>query len=128
MPRDQTTTARRLRLMAKALEKSKKKDDDFSDKSDSGGGGGGGGGGKPQMIPPTAELKLLREVQTMLKDDTQALAGEMADAPSADARSRLRDLANQQRELGALGETMLKKVQQQMQPPASRPAGEGEQP
>ena len=72
------------------------------------GGGGGGGGGQTQLIPPTAELKLLRERQKVLYRMTRHLH---ARGPlNESGRDLLETLADQQRRLaettGAVAETM----------------------
>ena len=105
-----------LRMMAKALEESKK-DKEFEENEGGASGGGGGGGGPPQMIPPVADLKLLRGVQVLLKTETEGLAQALPDLSESEARSEMLEIAAQQRELGALGEAMMEKAKKSVRPP-----------
>lgn len=66
--------------------------------------GGGGGGEQPQVVPPAAELKLLRGLQQAVYDQTKTLDGNAAE------RETLLDLSARQRELSALGEAMIEKL------------------
>lgn len=119
VPRQQQQIAAMLRAMARSLEDDKK-DNEFDDPPASNQQqDGGGGGAPPQAIPPAAELKLLRELQTLLKLETQGLADEFVQLDGAEQRTRLIDLSTRQRELGELGQTMMQKVQKSMQPPGA---------
>ncbi|MFA6045187.1 MAG: hypothetical protein WC718_09395 [Phycisphaerales bacterium] len=60
--RDLATSVRMLQSLVLALSQDKPKDE-FREDDGGGGGGGSGPGGKPPLIPPLAELKLLRAMQ-----------------------------------------------------------------
>ncbi|MCZ6612763.1 MAG: hypothetical protein O6941_09015, partial [Planctomycetota bacterium] len=70
------------------------------------GGGGGGGGGQPRLIPPLAELRLLRGMQEQVYNLTRAIDGRTDLEPTQRSR-RLRDLGRSQRELQSLGRQVL---------------------
>jgi hypothetical protein len=82
------------------------------------GGGGGGGGGKPPLIPPVAELKLLRTRQTQLHDMTRVVDG----ATDASGKSALPTISRQQKDLADVGAELIQKLTQQQQP---RGVGDG---
>ncbi len=117
---DQRAVARMLRSMGDALDDTA--DPDKFEKDDQGGegqqpGGGQGEGEEPPLVPDLAQIKLLREVMIVLRQQTEAVdsAGEALTPEQRDAR--LADLAQQQRELKGLGEQLIEKLRQQMQPP-----------
>lgn len=117
---DQSVLARQkaitlmLRQMAQALAKEK---DDQEFASHHGGGQGGGGGSKSGgVVPPLAELKLLRGVQKHVYDRTR----QMEDLDDADDGQELEQLSGQQRQLAQLGQKLLAKLQQATQ--GSRPS------
>src|SRR5262249_51858283 len=60
--RNQESAVRILMSLVQALDDQAKKDDEFREDQNSGGGGGAGGGQKPPLIPPLAELRLLRSM------------------------------------------------------------------
>ncbi|MEE9211043.1 MAG: hypothetical protein V3U29_00130, partial [Phycisphaeraceae bacterium] len=103
---DQASIASMLRRMAEALEEPQAQSDDFAGQ----GGGGGGGGGQPPLVPPVAELKLLRGLQQDLYDRTRRIGGEGLDKPDLDRRALL-DLSARQRELAGLGERLIHRMQ-----------------
>ena len=111
----QRRTAALLRQMADAL-KQDPPPKDFESPQSGGGGGGGGGGGESPLVPPLAELKLLRSVQTILLNDTAAAA--TAERPE---EGRLQSLSAEQRELADLGERLIDKMQQSQQPAGGVP-------
>lgn len=75
---------------------------------------GGDGQMQPSLIPPIAQLKLLREIQEQVYNLTKDLDGRN-DLDDGRKRTRLRDLGQQQRELMDLGKQMLEQLQQQQQ-------------
>ena len=111
--RGQRQVALLLRTMAAALEEDRQ-DSEFVEGQ--AGGGGGGGGGEPQLIPPVAELKLLRGVQEGLYEATRGLETRPGASTSARMEQRLQELSTQQRELSELGREMVEQMQQSMQP------------
>ena len=79
--------------------------------------GGGGEGQEPPLVPDLAEIKLLRELMISVKDQTAELDG-LAEQKGTDAyKQRLDELAQTQQELGELGQYLLDKLREQMQPP-----------
>ncbi|MGP1346911.1 MAG: hypothetical protein ACTS3F_09645 [Phycisphaerales bacterium] len=84
-------------------------DGDFDDQQASGGGGGAGGQGEEQpVIPPLAELKLLRQLQGVLRDETSAAADAALEGRRFEGVDRL---ALDQRKLNELAEELLEKAQ-----------------
>jgi len=115
---DGASVARLLRAMGDALDDSA--DPDKFEKDDEGGdqegGEGGGGGAEPPLVPDIAQIKLLREVMIVLRNQTESVDAA-GDTLSPQARQdRLNDLAAQQNELKTLGEQLIEKLRQQMQP------------
>lgn len=108
----QRNAAAVLRQMAAALEQDSPPED-FEGRQSSG--GGGGGGQPPPLVPPLAELKLLRSAQAMILSDTAAT--QLAQRPAVDepTRRRLMELSTQQKELADLGERLIQQMQQQQQ-------------
>ncbi len=71
--------------------------------------------GKKKLIPPLAELKLLRTRQDQLHTMTRGAEQAATDTPSADARALVEDLARQQKDLADSGDALLEQLQQQQQ-------------
>lgn len=72
------------------------------------------------LIPPVAQLKLLQGLQEQVYDLTKNLDGR-GDLDDAQRRTRLRDLGQQQRDLGDLAQQMLESLQQNQQPGPTPP-------
>lgn len=107
--RDQATAIRVLRSLVEAL-REPEQDDDFREDDGGGGGGGSGGqGGDEPLIPPIAELMLLREMQAEALQWTRDADADAIDPSEAD------DLAMLQRELSELGLKLIEQMQQQQQ-------------
>jgi hypothetical protein len=93
-----------------------------------GGGGGGGGGGKQPLVPPLAELKMLRIMQKDVNRQTQKVDQEVTTEKkelTKDQRDRLRRAAKKEGDIARITEGIAKEVegggqggpqQQQMQP------------
>ncbi|MBI1335639.1 MAG: hypothetical protein GC164_01600 [Phycisphaera sp.] len=113
----QQNVADTLQRMADALKNDPRRNE-FDKPSESGSGGGGGGGPTP-LIPPTAELKLLKTSQEAINTATRQTHDNPPDN-QANAASRLRALSDAQRELAAVGERLIQKMQQQ-QPSGNSP-------
>jgi hypothetical protein len=78
---------------------------------DQGGGGGGGGEGEADepVVPPVAELKVLRAVQHGLAERTWAVgAGELP-------AEMLRTVAQRQADIAALAEKVREEIERRMQ-------------
>lgn len=95
-----------LRRMAAVLEQATGERADFAGQQ--GGGGGGGQAQEPPLVPPMAELRLLRSLQAAVLEETRALAG-VDDA----ARARLMNLSTEQRSLSELGEQLIEQMNEQ---------------
>ncbi|MHC4947510.1 MAG: hypothetical protein ACYTG1_04520 [Planctomycetota bacterium] len=102
--------------LIEALEESMQPPEEFEENQS---GGGAGAQSPPPLIPPVAELKLLRGLQEQVYDQTRDL-DQRDDLDPGASRQRLRDLGQQQRELHDLGAEMLERLEQQQQ---GMPAG-----
>lgn len=99
--------AEALEQLAKALEEEQLDPNEFEE-----GGGGGGGGGQgqtPPLVPPIAELKLLRGMQEHIYHRTRDIDGR-DDFAEAARRQRLRELGREQKDLLDLGEQMMEQL------------------
>jgi hypothetical protein len=126
--RHQAAAVAILQSLVEALKEDKKKDDDLEE-DEGGGGGGGQTGGKPPVLPPIAELVLLRGMQAEAAARTRALSDQGADATEMGEVSSLQD------ELSRQGQDLLERMQRQpgVQPPTLpnvKPVtpGEGDKP
>ena len=121
----QKTIENRLRQMAKVLQLQSEQEK-FSDASEGDQSGGGGGDSNQQqsagMVPPIAELRLLREIQIDLHDQTRN--AQQANVPEA----QIIQLSVMQRELADMGQKLIDKFMksQQAQPMIEQPKVDGE--
>jgi hypothetical protein len=69
----------RLQLIIDALREEQARPPEFNGGS---GGGGGGGGGKPPLVPPMAQLKLLKAMQIVVNDQTKSVDANLKAAAS----------------------------------------------
>ena len=76
-----------------------------------GSGGGSGGGDMPQLLPPIAELKLIRGMQEQVYNLTRAIDGR-TDLDPAARTDQLRDLGQTQRTLRDLGLQLIEELKQ----------------
>lgn len=123
---DQKAVARMLRSMGDALDDTADPDkfEKDRDEQQQGGGqepGGGQPGEEPPLVPDLAQIKLLREVMIVLRQQTEAVDAAGDALTPIQREERLGDLAQQQRELKDLGQQLIQKLEQQMQPPAEEP-------
>jgi hypothetical protein len=93
-----------LKSLVEALDDRAKQDDEFKD--DSAGGGGGGGGGQQPLIPPLAELRLLRAMQQEAADVTRTIDDAKDAAPD-----ELVGLGDLQKSLSDRGKELIQKLQ-----------------
>lgn len=112
--RQQRKTAGLLESMADALDDSGKPQE-FADSN--AGQGGSGAGQPPPLVPPAAELKLLRGVQQAVYDETRALAEAVRGEPTGEQAGLLGDLSDEQRELSTVGQRLIEQMQQQQSQP-----------
>ncbi len=85
-----------------------------------GGAGRGGQGRPPPLIPPIAELMLLRGIQEQVYDQTRAAEGRVAIEPGV-RRLWLEELGEDQRALLRLGREMAEAMQQNRPVPGPTP-------
>jgi len=83
-----------------------------------GGGGGGGGGGKQPLVPPVAELKMLRslELDIIARTLTVAAAKEKNLLPPEQIKTQHERLSSKQKEAENMAIELKKKSQQAQQP------------
>lgn len=98
-----------------ALDDPEQKDSPFSEGSQQGGEGEGGQAQQEEMIPPLAELRLLRAMQQDLLDQTR-LMEEFGAAPD-----EARAVGDIQTELAEQGDVLIEKLQEQQQGGESMP-------
>lgn len=87
---------------------------------------GGGGGDKPQpAIPPVAELKLLRGMQSQVLERTKRLdaARQSEPANAASIEGELKAIADLQKRLLEAAVEVVKKIEQPQQPTDAAPSG-----
>ena len=106
--RNQIAAMRILSGLVEALNEADKKKDDFKEDEQEGGGGGGQQGGKPPMIPPIAELKLLRAMQAEAAERTRSLE----DAKDDGAAEELGTISQLQSELAKHAQALLDKLKE----------------
>lgn len=116
---DQATAIRVLRSLVEALREPEQPDDAFREDDGGGGGSGDGQSGDEPLIPPMAELLLLRSMQAEALERTRAAAAGPIDAREA------AELAGLQRELSELGQELIEQMQQQPKLPGEDQPGEG---
>ncbi len=114
--RNQAAAVRLLRSLVEALNEAQQERDFREQEQDSGGEGGGQSGGSPPLIPPIAELRILREMQQEAADWTRELDADARPDPGEKAR-----LAELQRELATRGEALVQAVMQQAPPQHPQP-------
>lgn len=116
---DQRSVVQMLRAMGDALDDTADQDkfekDEQEQEDQDGENQPGQGEEPPPLVPDLAQIKLLREVMIVLRNQTESLAEAGDNLPEPDLQQRLNDLAEQQRELKTLGEQLIEKLQQQMQ-------------
>jgi hypothetical protein len=121
--RNQASAVRILQSLLEALDQRSPDDDEFREEEGSEGGGSGGGSGTPPLIPPLAELKLLRAMQQEAMDLTRQL-DEAADAGAPPSPEELAGIGQFQRNLHQQADELIKKMQQQQ--PGVEPQEPGE--
>lgn len=105
----QQSVAVSIGLLIDALAESISPPDEFAQDQQAGQQGGGGQGGPQPLIPPTAEIKLVRNLQELIYNQTKAVE-DATKTIDDDKRSRMRELGRMQRELVELGTEMLEKL------------------
>ncbi|RMD60377.1 MAG: hypothetical protein D6824_09625 [Planctomycetota bacterium] len=110
-----------LQGIVKALRQQKERDDELRDAPGAGGGGGNGNQQRRQIVPPLAELRILRELQADLAQRTRLAAEHAQD-------SDVVLLGQEQEQLKTLGEALIERLQRQQGPGAAPGAGPGRRP
>lgn len=114
--------------LIEALDDPESSESDFEQNSAQGGEGQSGEQQEEQLIPPLAELRLLRTMQQDLLDQTRMM-DQFGSSPD-----ETREIGEIQNELAQQGEVLIEKLQQQQQggqpmpiPPKSEPEPEGDE-
>lgn len=116
--RQQQTSVDILRAIVDSL-KDAQEDQDFKAAGEGGGGGGGsgeGGGGPQGLLPPIAQLKLLRGMQAEAAARTRSVADDTAS-------DSLAEITSLQAELEALGRGIIEEMGGGEEPPAPEEPG-----
>ncbi len=121
--RDEDSAIAVLRSLVEALARDPKQDE-FRESPQGEQGGGGEGGGQngqqpPSMLPPIAELKLLRAMQQEAAERTKLAGGAEGD----DVADEIVAIGEFQRRLAVEGAVVVEKVMQQSQPPEGQGPG-----
>ncbi|UCD75491.1 MAG: hypothetical protein JSV91_00960 [Phycisphaerales bacterium] len=95
-----------LSRLAEALQEALTPPEEFADEQT---GGGGGGVGAQPLIPPVAEIKLLRGLQEQIYNQTRTVDARQ-DLEAESRRARLREIGRRQRDLLELSRAMLEKL------------------
>jgi len=113
--RRQTSAARVLASIVDALDDRKKDDKKFREREQDQQGSGGGGGEQP-LVPPAAEIKLLRAMQQEAAERTRDVGeGTSADGTTVDEVSTL------QRELAGHAKELLDRLSKRERPDSQKP-------
>ena len=113
----ETLVVEALGGLAAALDQEAPDDDPFADAENGGGGDGEGQGGQQAdsppdpLIPPIAELKMLRATQQQILDATRRLDATRGSESSDQTESRIADLARMQADLHAVATALLQQLQ-----------------
>ena len=80
-----------------------------------GGGGGGGGGGKPPLVPPLAELKMLRIMQRDVNVRTKRVDEQVAKTPAKkltpELKETLRRAAQKEGDISRITDKLAKQLE-----------------
>jgi hypothetical protein len=90
----------RLEMVIDALKEEQKRNSDFQSPQ----GGGGGGGGKPPLVPPLAQLKLLKAMQSVINTETTAIGKGLSTAAGPDKNQMLDEAARLGQKQGEIKE------------------------
>lgn len=111
-------------LLIDALQETITPPDEFARDQQQPGGGEGAQGGQDPLIPPIAEIKLVRNLQEMIYNQTKSIEGGPT-IDTTDRQGRLRELGRMQRELIELGNDIIKQFQRNQPQPQGEPEIEG---
>ncbi|HUO10653.1 MAG TPA: hypothetical protein VM008_20295 [Phycisphaerae bacterium] len=108
----------RIQDIIDSLKEEQKRQSEFKKENGGGAGkgGGGGSGGKPPLVPPLAQLKLLKAMQMVVNAQTADLAKGIAAAPDDATKARLqgeaRKLGQAQGEIKDIAHKIIQDMQQ----------------
>jgi hypothetical protein len=106
----QQTSIDRIIDIINALKEEKNKPNEFDKPSQN----GGGGGGKPPLIPPLAQLKLLKAMQNVVNTGTQRLDKDINAAADPNQQNQLKQqttkLGDNQSKIKDLADGIIKKM------------------
>lgn len=104
-----------------ALEEGEADDSPFEENQQQQQGGGQGGNQQQQLVPPIAELKLLKGLQEQVYRRTRRISDQVDDGevPASRADAVLEELGQMQKELFDLGIQLLESIQEERPGPAS---------
>ncbi|MFG0257931.1 MAG: hypothetical protein ACF8GE_08535 [Phycisphaerales bacterium JB043] len=105
-----------LRGLVAATQEDQQEEDEFRQNA-SGGGSGGSGEQQEQVIPPIAELKLLKQLQQDVYERTRRL-DETQDTPDDET---VRELGTTQSDLAEIGEELIRKLEENNSPGGNQP-------
>lgn len=112
---DIDATVRVLTSLVAALDSDENRNDEFREEESSGGGGNGGGqGGQQPLVPPIAELRLLKMMQQEALERTRA-------ATNPASGERLDDVARLQQDLAERGRKLIEQMSSQGGPLQTQP-------
>ncbi len=108
----QQTALDRIQMIIDAL-----KEEQSQPEFNGGGGGGGGGGGKPPLVPPVAQLRLLKAMQVVVNTQTkgvdQSLKTAANDADKNEYQMQAAQLGSKQDQIHSIADRLV----QQLKPP-----------
>lgn len=111
---NQQMVAESIKALIEALQ-SDSPDEQFAQGGNQGG-GGNGAGQQPPLVPPRAEVKLLKARQELIHRGTRSLAEQGDDGQAGeDRRQMLQQLSRQQQALSEAGQQLLQQLQQRRQ-------------
>ncbi len=110
----QQTSIDRINDIINALKEEKNKKDEFNKPNE--GGEGKPGGGKPPLIPPLAQLKLLKAMQTVINTNTKMDSKQLENVSDPKQQNEIKQqvnkLGDQQGKIKDITDGIIKKMQQ----------------
>ncbi|HVT81658.1 MAG TPA: hypothetical protein VHM90_13510, partial [Phycisphaerae bacterium] len=116
----------RLQLIIDALKEEQNKPPEFND---GGGGGGGGGGGPKPLVPPLAQLKLLKAMQLVVNTQTREVDGDLKsagnDADRNAFQTQAQELGGKETKIRGMASDIADQLMRNQRRPAPGPAATG---
>ncbi len=103
----------RLQDIIDALKEEQKRQSDFQNQQ---AGGGGGGGGKQPLVPPLAQLKLLKAMQLVINSQTTDVSKSIdaaTDSAKTDLQQQAASLGQKQGEIKDIANKIMEQMKQQ---------------